>query len=102
MFEPLAVISTAHLKPETCDRLQNDDSAMLPVHWGVTTYGFLIACGSEDSRAEIAADFPDIAAALAFCKGKGADFVLFDRDAAEVAGLETFEHEIGGPAPPRI
>lgn len=83
-IEPMLVLSTAHLTPETCN-------VFLPTYggpvWAKGEYGWFVYV-----PADVDADHPaDLSACLAFARRINASWVMFDRDQAPLGGLQTFD-----------
>jgi len=74
--------STAHLSPAARSWLDTGDGVASP-----TPYGWFVYA-SEEPDEHVP---PDLVAVMAHARGRGAEYVNFDCDAAEIAELETFD-----------
>lgn len=92
------VLSTGHLRRETCDWLEMRETSKWPVAGGELEHGFYIYAHDEDPNGEIACWAPEMWACLSFARKRGFDYVQFDADGPEVPDLETFDHEADAQA----
>lgn len=88
-------LSTAHVRPETMARLENDDFEWLPVYkksFGEEVFGAFAMITDLDD--EEAADIPDdLMKVIRYAIRKGCDWVMFDRDYDEIAELPTYRED---------
>lgn len=84
------VLSTAHLRWETCKRLEEADPDKWPCAGAPIPYGFYIYAHDEDGDGRIEAFAPELWHALEFARLRGADYVQFDCDASPLDALPDF------------
>ncbi|OAN53648.1 hypothetical protein A7Q26_05625 [Sphingobium sp. TCM1] len=87
------VISTSHIRPSTADLL--DQWAPLlpearPLGVAEAGYGWFVLTDPLDGKAPEMAP-PELRAAIDFARAQGCRWLLLDRDADCVDGLETFD-----------
>lgn len=98
-IRPFLDISTAHVSLETRDWLnaRGQETAQHslntteahPTQWvGFTPYGWFVFAPDEDGSGEIPAD---LFAVMTYARSRGADYIMFDRDAPTVEDLPLFE-----------
>ncbi len=83
-IEPMLVLSTGHLTEETCNLFLAEYEGPA---WRKGDYGWFIYV-TEDAESELP---PDLAACLALARAKGAFWVMFDRDEAQVDELPAYD-----------
>lgn len=83
----MLVLSTAHLQPATCNGYMADTLAA----YEKAEFGWFmnVPCDGETLAEK---DYPaDLAIVLAFASGAGMQWVMFDRDADELAALPVYD-----------
>ncbi|MCL8382077.1 DUF5983 family protein [Xanthobacter aminoxidans] len=89
MLRTFLDLSTEHMKPETAHNLDVTPIAEWSVAGGRTGHGYFIYAHDEDDGSIP----PDLWAVMCFARERGAEYILFDCDAATVEGLPTFDWE---------
>lgn len=89
MLRTFLDLSTEHMKPETADMLEKTEWKDWPVSGSRTAHGFFIYAHDSDDGSIPA----DLWTVMCFARECGADYILFDCDAATVVGLPTFDWE---------
>ena len=83
-IEPMLVLSTGHLTEETCNLFLADYEGPA---WRKGDYGWFVYV-PEDVDDELP---PDLTACLALAREKGAFWIMFDRDEAQVDELPAYD-----------
>ncbi|MEH0194599.1 hypothetical protein V7S57_02570 [Caulobacter sp. CCNWLY153] len=92
------VLSTEHLSAATINLLNASPLEAWPVAGGRMMWGYMLWAPEDiDTGAEVPSE---LAAALAWARASGFDYVLFDADADPLDHLPTFDHAAVVSPPP--
>ena len=94
-------LSTVHIKPDTLQRLEDDDFEWLVSYKKASSaepcesYGvFVLICDTDVRGGHDMSDIPeDLITVLLYAVSNGCDWVMFDRDEEEVAALPQYRKE---------
>lgn len=84
----MLVLSTSHLRQETAQLLEADEAGVIRHEKG--EYGWIIPIIDNPSN-EPPPNLTDLVGIYGLARSVGATWIMLDRDADEVAGLETWE-----------